>query len=641
MIPDPGNDIPETAPDNKFTLKERLLLDHIFNNSRSLISFINRDYVYEIVNATFCIAHQGSVSSIVGKTLGELWGEDIFRNEIKNNIDKCFEGKLVRYEASFPIPSEGEKFFEVTFRPFRIASGEITHLIAETYDITDLKLSEKMALEKEEEFRKFETNLPIGFLRCKPDGTIIHFNRAFRVIMGSGDINLHCFSNLRELYAEKNLFDLHLDQLHDGKPKNFGRVTFITCGNNEIVCRVNGFKAIQESGEPAYLDFAFEDSSREYMLENRLLQAQKLETIGALAGGIAHDFNNILATISGYAELIQEDLPKLSPLSDKVSKIFLAVSKARSLTNQILAFSRQMEQEKVKVNVSDVLTETVGFVKSSIPRGIRIKSVIRNTSIPVLADPTQLFRVFLNLLSNAVQAMEDKSGTITIGLEVVESEKVIKDLNKDILADEYALITFRDTGKGMDQSLVRRIFEPFFTTREVGKGSGLGLSVVHGIVSEMGGEILVSSKKNIGSVFYLYIPVAAEDAKIPDLSGSRKKICLISGNKHESHILKLALEGTGYQITESTDRRHLIDTISDTKNSPDLIIFMNDSQNISIHDLTNIFSFCEKKIPCILITDLNQDFMEENLVNLGIIKQQLLKPVSLKELRNAIQLSLR
>ena len=158
----------------------------------------------------------------------------------------------------------------------------------------------------------------------------------------------------------------------------FGRVFLKSWKGNEIPCRISGFLAFDKSDNPSFIDFAVEDSSRELMLENRLLQAQKLETIGALAGGIAHDFNNILATISGYSEMLQEDLPKDSSLSENVSKIQGAVQKAQSIINQILTFSRHVEQEKIEVNVGEVLKETIGFVRSSIPSNVVIKSTIPN-----------------------------------------------------------------------------------------------------------------------------------------------------------------------------------------------------------------------------------------------------------------------
>ena len=634
------NNIPDHNDYLNYLSREKVFSDHILNHSRSMISIINRDYIYEKVNTTFCDAHKGVAEAIVGKSLGDVWGHETFKKHIKKNIDRCFSGDTVRYEASFTTPQAGKRFFEVVFRPFPVESGEITHLLAETFDVTDLKLSEKIAIEKEEEFRKFETNLPIGFLRCNPDGKILHANKAFMMIMDCSEENSLYHTNLKNYYVEKGIFDLHLDQLKDSKPKTFGRVLLKTCNGNEIMCRISGFMSLDEAGNPSNIDFAFEDSSRELMLENRLLQAQKLETIGALAGGIAHDFNNILTTISGYSELLQDDLPKSSPSSQKIARIMMAVSKARSLTNQILTFSRQMEQEKIPVNVYEVLKETIGFVKSAVPSNIKVKSNIRKKNAPVFADPTQLFRVFLNLMTNAIQAMEERKGTIAVNLAVVNGKKVQNELNKNIVADEYVLVTFSDTGKGMDPSLLRRIFEPFFTTREVGKGSGLGLSVVYGIVSEMGGDILVSSEKDKGSVFHIYLPVSREYINISEIPEKRKKILFITGNKYESRILSLALESVGYELMQSSDYNHFSKVMSDTGLKPDLIIYMSDAEQISFDDLMRIFLNQEIKTPCILITDSNQELLEEKLINSGIIKQHLIKPVSLKEIKNAIQLSI-
>jgi signal transduction histidine kinase len=231
---------------------------------------------------------------------------------------------------------------------------------------------------------------------------------------------------------------------------------------------------------------------------------------GVMAVGIAHDLNSILATISGYAEMLQEDLPKDSQLTEKTAKILTAVSKARSLTDQILDFRKRAGQEKISVNVNEILEETLDFIRPALPPDIKINSDIPGMSIFVQADPIQLFRMFLNLITNALHSMEEKGGTLFAGLNVLNSSKVNSLIKRDIVADNYAVITFKDAGSGMDASLLQRIFDPFFTTREDGEGTGLGLSVVKGIVSEMGGEIVVSSKENEGSVFDLYLPVSKE-----------------------------------------------------------------------------------------------------------------------------------
>lgn len=635
---------PEISVDNdylKYLTKEKDISDQIINHSRSMITIINREYVYEKVNSTFCNAHQVVIDTILGKSLGDVWGQDTFQNIIKQNVDTCFSGKTVQYEATFQTPKSGKRHFEVVFRPLSVEAGKITHLLAETFDIDDLKNTQQAVIEKEEELRKFESNLPIGFLRCSPDGRIQHANSAFLRIAECHDEHSITSMNLKDFYLEAELFVVQMEQLVFDHTKNFGRVYLKNCFGKEIPCRISGFLAMNGSGSPAYIDFAVEDCSRELMLENRLLQAQKLETIGSLAGGIAHDFNNILATISGYSEMLQDDLPKNSEMSEKVTKIQNAVKKAQSITNQILTFSRHVEQEKVLINVSEVLKETIGFVRSSIPTNINLKSRIPKINANVLADPTQLFRVFLNLMTNAIQAMEEDGGELSVSIAVVEKEFVQHELNRDILADEYVQLTFKDTGEGMDDSLIGRIFEPFFTTREVGKGTGLGLSVIHGIITEMEGEILVSSKKKEGSVFLVYLPVSKRFADISVSKAIRKRILFITGNKYESRILSLALESAGYELIFISDGKSFIKVMTNIRERPDLVIYMGDSLQINPEDLVEIFVSQKILTPCVLITDPNQEISNKKLLNSGIIYQQLTKPVSLKEIRNAIQELLR
>jgi len=615
--------------------------DHIFNNSRSMISIINRNYIYEKVNSTFCNAHQLTADSVVGKSLEDVWGNETFQNIIKSNIDLCFSGKTVRYEAAFYATNLGKRYFEVVFRPISVESGEITHLIAETFDIDELVSSKQAVIEKEEEFRKFETNLPVGFLRCNADGKILHANQAFLTIMGCHNKTAIKKMNLKSFYQNEELFEIQRDQLLESSKKSFGRVPLKNPEGNEITCRISGFLAVDDSGIPSFIDFAIEDASHEMMLERRLFQAQKLETIGALAGGIAHDFNNILATISGYSEMLHEDLPLDSDISDKITKIQRAVLKGRSITNQILTFSRQVEQEKIEVSVSEVLRETLGFIKSSVPHSIKIKSSIPKKNVIVFADPTQLFRVFLNLMTNALQSMEDEGGIFSVFLEVVKGKDIQHKLHKDIVADEYVQLSFEDTGKGMEQSVISRIFEPFYTTREVGQGTGLGLSVVHGIVSELEGEVLVSSKREEGSVFYVLLPLSKEYPKVIVEKGKSKKILFIAGNKYESRILSLALKNTGNELVYVSDQCNLLKVMSLITERPDLVIYMSDSVQIKADDFVKVFRDQKSNIPCILITDNNRSQLEEKLLHSGIIKHHLIKPVSLKEIRNAIQASLK
>lgn len=384
----------------KYTGLTKAISDQIIDNYRSMISIINRDYRYERVNSAFCMAHMKEPDALVGKSLADIWGEEVFINRIKSNLDECFNGKTIRYEAAFSMPDSEKRYFEVVFRPVIAGNEEITHLMAETFDISDLKAAELQAIELKEEIE-----------------------------------------------------DLR------------------------------------------------------YTYHHRLIQAQKLETIGVLAGGIAHDFNNILAIIAGYAEMLREDLKNDNEAADKAERILIAVRRGKSIIEKILTFSMQIAHEKRPVKVSEILNETFEFINSIKPTGIKIETDIADNQAMVLGDPTQLFRLCLNMITNAIQAMEENGGTLIVILRQVEGYELKKEVARNNYAEKYVLITFKDTGKGIEPSSLGKIFDPFYTTRETGKGSGLGLSVVYGIVKEMEGEIVVSSVLNQGSVFKIYLPL--------------------------------------------------------------------------------------------------------------------------------------
>lgn len=619
---------------------ERQLSDHILNNSRSMISVINRDYIYERVNEKFCSQQGKSCGHFTGKSLGEIWGEEAFSKNIRPRVDECFGGKTVHYEASFDTPAGGRRSFDIIFRPFHSERGVVTHLLAETFDVTDKIEAEASFQKLQEELTKLEENIPVGYLRCLLNGDIVHINKACMEILSLDNGVAISSLNLRDFYSDATLFSVHVEHLLSEATRKLGRVLLRSARNEERVCSITGFINASVSGEPRHIDFAIEDMTREIFLESRLMQAQRLETVGALAGGIAHDFNNILTTIYGYAEMSAEDLDKRSPVAENMAKIIIAVRKAQSLTNQILTFSRQIEQEKVFVNLWQVLTETVSLVSSGIPHNIYVKDNSSDTGLQVLADPTQLFRVFLNLLTNSMQAMENGGGTLTIDSFASPGESLKSSLSLDIIADTYIVVTISDTGHGMDESLLNRIFEPFFTTREVGKGTGLGLSVVHGIVSEMGGEITVASKLGEGTSFKIYLPAVRDPVSIGEEMHNDRLLLYISGNKYESKVLSLALENAGYKVIYATSGREILKIISWKECRPDLILFPDDLDNFSFFDLVSVLRKSEAPIPLILITDSHDLILRENSLISEFARHFLIKPVSLKEVRSAIEIAI-
>jgi nitrogen-specific signal transduction histidine kinase/ActR/RegA family two-component response regulator len=240
-------------------------------------------------------------------------------------------------------------------------------------------------------------------------------------------------------------------------------------------------------------------------LERQLRQAQKLEAIGTLAGGIAHDFNNILSAILGYGEMVQKEAGEGTPMRRHIDASMSAALRAKSLVERILAFSRGGTGERVPVHVQSVVDEALDGIAAALPPGVRLVRELRAGDAGVLGDATQIHQVLMNLCANAVHAM--KSGgtvTVTVADETLDAPRPV--VTSTLPAGRYVRVAVADTGSGIPQAVLERIFDPFFTTKEVGVGTGLGLSLVHGIVTELGGGIAVDSRLGADTVFTVYLP---------------------------------------------------------------------------------------------------------------------------------------
>lgn len=241
-------------------------------------------------------------------------------------------------------------------------------------------------------------------------------------------------------------------------------------------------------------------------LEERLRQAYKLEAIGTLAGGIAHDFNNILSAIVGYTEISKDSINAGSPLKDYLSRVLEASSRAKELVNQILMFSRETEQELKPVNISIPVKEALSLIRASVPATIEFKQHIKDEAA-VIADTTQIHRLVMNLCTNAAHAMRNKGGTLTVRLEDEIVTAAHHAQYPDLSPGAYIKLSISDTGHGIPPQVIDRIFDPFFTTKDKGEGTGMGLSVVHGIIKNHGGAIYVASQGGIGTTFTAFLPL--------------------------------------------------------------------------------------------------------------------------------------
>ncbi|HET8698244.1 MAG TPA: ATP-binding protein, partial [Gammaproteobacteria bacterium] len=292
-------------------------------------------------------------------------------------------------------------------------------------------------------------------------------------------------------------------------------------------------------------------------MERKLRQAQRLEAMGTLAGGIAHDFNNILGAILGYGEMALREAPEGSRLARDLDNVMIAGERGRALVDRVLAFSRSAVGERVPVHVERVVREALELGLAKLPPSITVLASLRADAAAVLGDPTQVHQVVANLVSNAVQAMPT-GGTLRVAL-AVECLNAPRGATIGALAPgEHAVLTVADTGCGIAPEIVERIFDPFFTTKEVGTGTGLGLSLVHGIVTELGGAIDVASAIGAGSTFTVYLPRCGdaveyrrrEESALP--RGRGQRVLVVVDEEQLVELTTRTLEELGYAATGFT-----------------------------------------------------------------------------------------
>ena len=300
------------------------------------------------------------------------------------------------------------------------------------------------------------------------------------------------------------------------------------------------------------------ESQRE-RLEAQLRQAQKLEAIGTLAGGIAHDFNNILAAILGYGEMAQKDAPEGTPLRRHIDSLISAGMRAKSLVERILAFSRSGVGERIAIHAETAIGEALDAAAASLPPGVLLTRRLTAGDAAVLGDPTQLHQVVMNLCANAVQAMRS-SGTLTVVLDRIDLDTPNCTTSR-LPSGNYLRLVVSDTGSGIAPGVLERIFDPFFTTKAIGVGTGLGLSLVHGIVADLGGGIDVQSQIGTGSTFTVFVPLHADVAapaltrEVTAPNGRGQTILLVDDEEVLVRLGEEMIAGLGYEPVGFTSSR--------------------------------------------------------------------------------------
>jgi len=377
-------------------------------------------------------------------------------------------------------------------------------------------------------------------------------------------------------------------------------------------------------------------------LQAQLRHSQKMEAIGTLSGGIAHDFNNILAAILGYADMARDDIPEWSPAKHQVEEVLKAGNRAKELVKQILAFSRKAEQNRVPVQIDLLIKEALNFLRASIPTTIDFNLSINPNCGYTLADPTQIHQVLMNICTNAAHAMEENGGVLSIDLSVIDMKVGDLETHPNLQAGPYIVLAISDTGTGIEKEHLDRIFDPYFTTKEVGKGSGMGLAVVHGIVRSHEGLISVESSVGQGTTFKLYFPKIEEKeekSEVVDTSALPKgneNILIVDDDASIANLSHKRLERLGYRAKAINSSTEALELFRAGPSAFDLVITDQTMPKMTGETLAKELLTIRNDIPIILCTGYSSKINADRANSIGI-KAFVMKPVDNKALSRTVR----
>ncbi len=509
--------------------------------------------------------------------------------------------------------------------------------------INELNVAQAEIRRSEQKLRNLLESAPVGiFLMSR--GAISFANKALSKLYGvSSPLEMEGLG-LGSFFGNGQLDEKVLESGNSGELIEKEYMDLQAVRKDGSILEVDFYCSKMNSGSDATIIGFVIDKSREKALQSQLLHSQKMEALGTFASGIAHDFNNVLTIIMGFAEIALMDVGRNHVITTQLEQIIEASKRASDLVRQILIFCRKAEQQKKPLNVVPIIKETLKFLEASFPATIKIQSRILANDKLIMGDPSQFHQILMNLFSNAGYAMRNEGGVLEVGLEVVDSG-YLESEGLDVLTPaEYLKLTVKDSGPGVEPALRERIFEPYFSTKPSGEGSGLGLAVVHGIVTSHGGVIRLDQSCAHGARFEVYLPVVKpvetidENESGEDLFGNQR-IMVVDDEKVVTEIAREMLENLGYKVFTFSNPIVALNMFRVGPYDFDLLV-----TDLTMNEMTGLSLAQEMKkirpdISVVLIT--GYDTTKEALTNdFEVIDETIQKPFTNKTLGWAVKRTL-
>ncbi len=574
--------------------EELLRYEHIVSSTDVHMSFIDKNYIYCAVNEAYLKAHQKSQNELIEMSVADLLGEDIFQRLVKEKLDRCLAGEQIHYQDWFDLSGLGRRYMEVTYRSYQGVDGEVSGVVVSSRDITEHKQAEEALKNNQNFLNSIIEQSPFATWVSDEKGTMIKCNVALEKILNITAEQLIGKYNVfeDEIAIEQGLMPKIRSVFEERKTANFsvewdanglghkdaekvhieGTMFPINDNNGNLTNVVNHWIDITERTQA-------EKKLRNK--ETQLRRSQKMETVGILAGGIAHEFNNLLFIILGSAELLLMSAEQ----DDKsfLQEIIETTKRGGNLVKQLMAFSRKSEMNLYTIHLNVELQRIKKMLNQVLPRMIHIDLDLANNLHSINADQGQIEQVILNLCLNAKDAMPD-GGSLTIKTENSIIDKSFVDSHPgkpmDLKEDKCVILTISDTGIGMDEKTKAHIFDPFFTTKEIGNGTGLGLSVIYGIVEGHGGHITCESEPDAGTTFKTYFPAANDDQtalthdKIEDnqLLKGTETILLVDDEDNIINVMDAIFKKFGYTTLSANSGESALEIYTQAHKDIDLIV---------------------------------------------------------------------